>query len=198
MALEQGEADIAGAHLLDNESGEFNIPFIKRLMPNETVTLMNLMQRVQGLMLATRNPKHITGIKDLTRTDVTFVNRQKGSGTRMWLDSHLLSLGIAANNVRGYEREEKTHVAVSNIIAQGEADVGLGAQSSASVAGLDFIPLFKESYDLITLQGNFEQPRIQRIKEVVSSKSFQQMLNSMPGYDLSQTGNTITVKPNKN
>jgi molybdate-binding protein/DNA-binding transcriptional regulator YhcF (GntR family) len=198
LALEQGEADIAGAHLLDNESGEFNIPFIKRLMPNETVTLMNLMQRVQGLILAARNPKHITGIKDLTRTDITFVNRQKGSGTRMWLDSQLLSLGIASNNIRGYEREEKTHVAVSNIIAQGEADVGLGAQSAASIAGLDFIPLFKESYDLITLQANFEQPRIQRVKEVISSKSFQQMLNSMPGYDLSQTGNIVTVKPNKN
>ena len=147
MALEQGEADIAGSHLLDTESGEFNIPFIKRIMPNETVTLMNLMQRVQGLILAAGNPKHITGIKDLGRADVTFVNRQKGSGTRMWLDSQLLNLGIISDKINGYDHEENTHVAVSNIIADGEADVGIGAQSAANIAGLDFIPLFKERYE---------------------------------------------------
>ena len=195
MALEQGEADIAGAHLLDNDSGEFNVPFIRRLMPNDTVVLINLMQRVQGLILAPGNPKHITGINDLKRSDITFVNRQKGSGTRILLDSQLLSLGIAPAEVRGYEREEKTHIAVATLIAQGEADAGLGAHSAANVAGLDFIPLFKERYDLVALQASFEQPHMQRIKEVVDSESYQKMLSSMPGYDLSQTGKMITLGP---
>ena len=195
MALEQGEANIAGAHLMDTESGEFNIPFIKRLMPSETVVLMNLVHRVQGLILAAGNPKKITSLNDLTRTDVTFVNRQKGSGTRMSLDSQLLNLGIAPKDIRGYESKEKTHLAVSNVIAQGGADVGLGTQTAANTTGLDFIPLFKERYDLVMLQANFEQPSIQRIKQVVTSRSFKKMLSSMPGYDLSQTGNIITVKP---
>lgn len=195
MALQSGEADISGAHLLDSESGEFNVPFIRRLMPNDTVILMNLMQRVQGLMLAPGNPRHITGIGDLKRQGVAFVNRQKGSGTRILLDSQLLSSGIAPYEVQGYEREEKTHIAVATFIAQGQADVGLGAQSAADIAGLDFIPLFKERYDLVVLQASYEQPRMQKIKEVVGSSSFKKMLGTMPGYDLSQTGSITTIRP---
>jgi putative molybdopterin biosynthesis protein len=195
MALQLGEADISGAHLLDVDSGEFNAPFIRRLMPGETVVLMNLMQRVQGLMLAPGNPRHVTGISDLPRKDVTFVNRQRGSGTRILLDAQLRSLGIAPADVRGYEREEKTHIGIATFIAGGQADTGLGAQSAASVAGLDFIPLFKERYDLVILQASFEQPRMQMIKEVVASDTFKDMMGAMPGYDLSQTGRIITVRP---
>ncbi len=195
MALEYRDADIAGAHLIDNESGEFNIPFIKRLMPNETVVLMNLVQRVQGLMVAPGNPKRITGIGDLNRPDITFVNRQKGSGTRMLLDSHLLRLGIQPSEISGYEREESTHIAVATVVAQGQADVALGAQSAADVAGLDFLPLVKERYDLICLHETFERPSVQRIREVLCNEGFRRMISSMPGYDLSETGNITTVKP---
>ena len=195
MALENRDADIAGSHLIDNDSGEFNIPFIKRLMPNETVVLMNLVQRIQGLMVAPGNPKHITGIGDLKRPDVTFVNRQKGSGTRMLLDSQLLKLGIQPSEISGYEREENTHIAVATIVAQGQADVGLGAQSAADVAGLDFMPLVKERYDLVSRQETFEQPSLQRIRGVLCNESFRRMISSMPGYDLSETGSIITVKP---
>lgn len=197
MALENHEADIAGAHLMDNESGESNIPFVKRLMPNETVVLVNLMQRVQGLMLAPGNTKHVTGIPDLKRRDITFVNRQKGSGTRMLLDAQLLDLGIAPTEIKGYEREEKTHMAVATLVARGQADVGLGAQSAANVAGLDFIPLLKERYDLVALQDNLARPEMQRVMEVVRSQSFQKMLGSIPGYDLSETGKTRTVSPRR-
>lgn len=195
VALECRDADIAGAHLMDDDSGRFNVPFVKRMMPNETVVLLNLMQRVQGLMVARGNPKHVLGIEDLKRPDITFVNRQNGSGTRILLDSRLLKLGIAQAEVKGYEREEKTHMAVASLVAQGKADAGLGAQSAASVAGLDFIPLLKERYDLIALQESFEQPSFQRIQEVVRQETFKDMLNSIPGYDVSETGKIITVSP---
>ena len=196
MALEYGEADIAGTHLMDNDTGEFNIPFIKRLMPNETVILINLMQRVQGLMVAPGNPKYVMGILDLKRPDITFVNRQKGSGTRILLDSQLRKLGIEPASVRGYEREENTHISVATVIAQGQADVGLGAQSAASVAQLDFIPLLKERYDLVTLQKNLANPCVQRVVEVIRQESLHKMLRSIPGYDLTDTGIMVTVNVN--
>ena len=195
VALECGEADIAGAHLLDERSGEFNIPFVRRLMSNETVIVINLVKRVQGMMLAPKNPKHILGIQDLARPDITFVNRQKGSGTRILLDSRLLSLGITATEIKGYEHEESTHMAVASLIAQGRADAGLGAQSAANVVGLDFIPLLKERYDLIALQEKFEQPPLNKLKEVICSDSFRNVLRSMPGYDISETGKITIVSP---
>ena len=195
VALECGEADIAGAHLLDDKSGEFNIPFIRRLMSNETVVVINLVQRVQGLMVAPKNPRHIIGIQDLTRPDITFVNRQKGSGTRILLDSRLLSLGIMPAEIKGYEHEETTHMAVASLIAQGRADTGLGAQSAANTVGLDFIPLLKEHYDLVALKETFERPPLDKIKEVVCSDNFRNILRSIPGYDVSETGKTTIVGP---
>ena len=195
VALECRQADIAGAHLLDQDSGRFNVPFVKRLMPNETVILMNLVQRVQGLMLAPKNPKHILGIEDLTRPDITFVNRQSGSGTRILFDSRLLNLGMAPAKIRGYEHEEKTHTAVASLIGQRRADVGLGAQSAANAFGLDFIPLLKERYDLIALKEVFERPSLCKLQEAVCSDSFRHMLSSMPGYDVTDTGKTVTISP---
>ncbi len=195
MALEYRDADIAGSHLFDADTAEFNVPFIKRLFPNEAVVLITFMERVQGLMLTAGNPKGIAGITDLKRRGITFVNRQKGSGTRNLLDAQLLSHGIKPGDVRGYEREENTHIAVATLVAQGQADVGLGAQSAASVVGLDFIPLFKERYDLVVLQEILEQPRLQKVLETIRNEKFQGMLRSLPGYDLSKTGNMIVVKP---
>lgn len=193
--LECRDADIAGSHLIDDETGQFNVPFVRRVMPSERVVVMNLMQRVQGMMVPRGNPKHIVGIEDLRRPDVTFVNRQKGSGTRMLLDSRVLKAGITAAEIKGYPREETTHMAVATLVAHGQADTGLGAQSAASVAGLDFIPLLKERYDLIALQEDFERPSLQKLQEVVQQESFKNMLRSIPGYDVSETGKIITVGP---
>lgn len=195
MALESGEADIAGAHLMDAETGEFNIPFVKRLMPNETVIIINLVQRVQGLMVAAGNPREITSFDDLKRAGIIFVNRQKGSGTRILLDSRLLNAGIPAAGIRGYRREEKTHVAVATLIAEGQADVGLGAESAARAVGLDFIPVLKERYDLVALKENFDRLRLERVLDVLRGESFRKMLGSLPGYDLSETGSHTVIAP---
>ncbi len=195
VALECGEADIAGAHLLDEESGQFNIPFIRRLMPSETVAVMNLVQRIQGLMVAPDNPKQIISLADLKRPDVSFVNRQKGSGTRIYLDSQLLRLGISPDQIRGFEREETTHVGVAAAVAEGKADSGMGTQSAAASAGLDFIPLMKERYDLICLKEHFDRSPLAWLAVTVRSRDFKAMLNSMPGYDTSDTGEVRFVGP---
>ncbi len=193
LALERGEADIAGAHLYDEETGEYNISYAKKLIPNETLVLINLVQRIQGLMIKPGNPKHILSIRDLGRTDITFVNRQKGSGTRILLDAELRRQNISSARINGYDREETTHSRVAGVISQDEADVGLGAQSSASAAGLDFIPLVKERYDLVFLQANIENPGIQSILAAITQESFREMLRSVPGYDLSNTGDIIRI-----
>ena len=195
MALERNEADIAGAHLFDEETAEYNISYVKKLMPNETVILLNLVQRIQGLMVKPGNPKHILGVRDLTRPDITFVNRQKGSGTRILLDAQLLHQGISPAKVKGYKREEITHSAVAGAVARDTADVGLGAQSAASAAGLDFIPLVKERYDFIMLKDSMESAPFNLIPEVVRSEVFLAMLGSMPGYDTSETGRMYTIRP---
>lgn len=195
MALERREADIAGTHLIDTVTGEYNIPYIKKLFPNETVVVINLVQRMQGLMIAPRNPKHIVSILDLTRPDVTFVNRQKGSGTRVLLDAQLRKAGIKSASIKGYEREENTHVSVAAAVAQGHADAALGAQSAAFNARLDFIPMLKERYDLAILKENLVNPAVQRVIEVIRQESFHNMLASIPGYDLTDTGIMNTVHP---
>jgi molybdate-binding protein/DNA-binding transcriptional regulator YhcF (GntR family) len=196
IALECGEADIAGIHLLDEETGQYNIPYVRRLMPNETVVAMNLMWRMQGLMVAPGNPKGVLGIADLRRPDIVFVNRQKGSGTRMLIDSKLNALGIQPEEVRGYEHEEITHIATASQVSRGAADAGFGAQSAASTAGIDFIPLFKESYDLITLKDVSERPGLAELHAMVASEVFRNILMSLPGYDVTDTGKKTVIQPN--
>ncbi len=194
VALERGEADIAGSHLVDEQTGEFNLPFIRKLMPNERVVVINLMQRTQGLMVAKGNPKKILGVEDLTRKGVTFVNRQKGSGTRILLDSRLRKANIAHSAIKGYEREETTHMAVAGLIARRKADAGMGAQSAADVSGLDFIPVFKERYDLVMLQDTLEKKPLNIIPEIVQSIEYKKMLKSIPGYDITDTGKLKILK----
>lgn len=195
LALERGEADIAGAHLADEDTGDYNVPFIRRFMPNEVVTCITLVQRIQGLMVKRGNPKQIISIRDIARHDVSFINRQKGSGTRMLLDSLLRRNNLVPGKIKGYKREGNTHVTVASAILRNEADVGLGAQSAASAAGLDFIPMVKERYDLVVLKERAATAPLMMISEVVRSAIFRTMLGSIPGYDTSATGRVITVRP---
>ncbi len=195
LALERGEADIAGSHLLDEETGDYNVSHVRKLMPNESVLLVTLMQRIQGLMVSHGNPKHIIDFADLARPDVVYVNRQKGSGTRNLLDGRLRSHGVSQDTVKGYTRELNTHIAVAAAIARGTADVGLGAQSAASAAGLDFIPVAKERYDLVLLQESALKPPLNLIPDIVAGEEYRKMLTSLPGYDTSATGRTILIRP---
>lgn len=189
MALKRGEAHIAGTHLLDEESGEYNVPYLKRLLPGCPVVLVNLAYRQQGFVVKKGNPKGISAFHDLVRDDVVFVNRQAGSGTRLLLDKHLRDLAIDAARIAGYDRDEYTHMAVASAVLTGLADTGLAVLSSARALDLDFIPVAEERYDLAIPEAYFGQPIIQRLLSIVRDDAgFRESVLAMGGYDLRDMG----------
>ncbi|MGQ9570093.1 MAG: molybdopterin biosynthesis protein [Thermodesulfovibrionales bacterium] len=194
MALKRGEAHLAGTHLLDEETGEYNIPFIKRLLSDKKIILINLVYREQGLLVLKGNPKNIQGFKDLTRDDVIFVNRQSGAGTRLLTDKSLRELNINPKDVKGYEREEYTHMGVASAVLTGLADTGLAILASAKALGLDFIPVAKERYDLAIPQEFIETEMIQNLLKIIrEDKEFMETVERLGGYDISDMGKVIYV-----
>ncbi len=191
LALKRGEAHLAGSHLLDEESGEYNVPYVKRLLPDQEMVIINLVYREQGLMFAKGNPKGITGLPDLLPQEISFVNRQRGSGTRILLDFKLRKLGINPAQIRGYERMEFTHLAVAAAIASGTADAGLGIRAAATSLNLDFIPLLKERYDLVIPRSYYESPFLQPLLTILRQSSFQTEVEALGGYDTSHMGQVV-------
>jgi putative molybdopterin biosynthesis protein len=188
LALQRGEAHMAGSHLLDEESGEYNVPYVQRLLPGEKVVVMTLVHRDQGLIVPKGNPKGIATLQDLTREDVSFVNRQKGAGTRVLLDYKLKELKLDPAKIIGYEREEFTHLAVAAAVKGGAADVGLGILAAARALELDFVPLLKECYDLVIPEVHYESPLLRPLLELITSEAFKQAVEALGGYDTSDTG----------
>lgn len=193
IALQEGRADLAGVHLLDEETGEYNYPYVKHLLPGREMAIIHLAYRIQGLMFAAGNPKRIRSLEDLTRPDITLINRQKGSGTRILLDQELRRRGIAASEVKGYAREVDTHLAVTRSIAGGKSDVGLGIEAAARACQIDFLPLYKERYDLVTPIESYRNKKLRQLLDVIGSKDFQKAVTEAGGYDTSQTGTTTFV-----
>lgn len=190
IALQEERAHLAGIHLLDEETGEYNYPYIKRILPGREVAIVHLVYRIQGLMLARGNPKNIRGIADLKRPEITFVNRQEGSGTRVLLDIQLRQLGISPHEIKGYEQEMETHLAVGLIISHGEADAALGIEAAARSCDLDFLPLFRERYDLVMPVASYRSKLLAPMLETVVSDEFKEVVDKAGGYDTSQTGMT--------
>ncbi len=193
LALQRGEAHMAGSHLLDEETGEYNIPYVQRLLPDQEVVVLGFVYREQGLIVARGNPKGIRGLEDLTREDVTFVNRQRGAGTRVLLDYELKKRGISPRRIRGYERVEYTHLAVAAAVKGGAADVGLGILAAARALDLDFIPLFRERYDLIVPKVHFDSPLLAPLLDVIHSDRFREAVEALGGYDTSPMGKVLAV-----
>ena len=192
IALKRGEAHIAGTHLLDEETGEYNVAFIQRLLPDRKIMLMNLVYREQGLLVLKGNPKNIRGFQDLTRNDVIFVNRQAGAGTRLLTDKCLRELGINPNGVIGYEREEYTHMGVASAVLTGVADTGLAILASARALNLDFIPVAKERYDLAVPQEYLDTEMIRCLLTIIrEDREFREMVMQLGGYDISDMGAVI-------
>jgi molybdate-binding protein/DNA-binding transcriptional regulator YhcF (GntR family) len=193
IALQEGRADLAGIHLLDAETGEYNYPYVKHLLPGREMAIVHLAYRIQGLMFATGNPKRIRSIDDLRRPDITLINRQRGSGTRILLDQELRKLGMTPSDVKGYTHEVDTHLAVAKGIAQGEADVGLGIEAAARASQIDFLPLYRERYDLVMPIENHRSKRLAPLLRIIVGKDFQKAVTEAGGYDTSQTGTTTFV-----
>jgi putative molybdopterin biosynthesis protein len=188
--LRQGLCQVSGAHLLD-ENGEYNTPFVRHLFPDRQVELFTLAHRTQGLMLAAGNPKHIRGIRDIARPNIRFVNRNAGSGTRLWLDAELRHQGIPAVNITGYEKTVKTHSEAASLVAVNKADVSLGLQAAAHQNGLDFIPLFEERYDLVLPRENEE--KLSPLLDHLQTAAFRNVLNTLTGYNPAHSGEQIQL-----
>ena len=191
IALARGEAHIAGSHLLDEATGEYNLSFIRRFLSGKSVVVVNLVQRIQGLILPKGNPRGIEILDDLTRDGIVFLNRQRGSGTRLLLDYKLNELGIEPDSIQGYDREEYTHLAVAAAVAGGRADVGLGILSAANAMGLDFVPLLSEQYDLVIPSEHYESERVRFVLSLIRSDAFKAEVNTLGGYETATMGHVV-------
>jgi putative molybdopterin biosynthesis protein len=193
MAVKRGVCHVAGSHLLDTEDGTYNISYIRKYLPQIPVRVTNLVLRDQGLIVRHGNPRGICGIEDLGREDVTFINRQPGSGTRILLDYRLKQIGLDPARINGYQNEEYTHMSVAVAVLSGTVDVGLGIYAAARALRLDFIPIVTEQYDLVIPTEHLETEMIQRLLEIINSPAFKQQVESLGGYHTERTGEMIDV-----
>jgi putative molybdopterin biosynthesis protein len=188
--LRQGLCQISGSHLFD-ESGEYNRSFVRYLFPDREIEIFTLAYRMQGLMLASGNPKSVKNISDIANPNIRFVNRNGGSGTRLWLDKELSRLNIQAEQVRGYNKVVKTHSEAAALVANNKADAALGLQAAAHQHGLDFFPLFEERYDFVLPRQN--EKVVTPLLDYLQTYDFRAKLNALPGYNSAHTGEQIPL-----
>ena len=192
MAVKKGLCHLAGSHLLDTTDGSYNTSYIKRYLPEfqgkDQVRLINLVFRDQGLILPAGNPKGIKGIADLARGDITIINRQGGSGTRILMDYRLRELGLDPSQINGYENEEFTHMAVAVAVLSGSADVGLGIFAAANALKLEFVPVVTEQYDMVVPRSTFEGKNFGLLLDIICSSNFKKRVEAMGGYSTHKTG----------
>lgn len=191
VALRRGEAHLAGSHLLDPQTGEYNISYIRQYMPNIPVKVVALVGRDQGLIVKKGNQKGIKGLGDLTRPNIQFVNRQRGAGTRVLLDYHLNLMTIPQESIAGYTQEEYTHLGVAAAVASGRADCGLGVAAAAQALDLDFIPLFQERYDLVMPKQLAGDKLLAPLFDLLAESRFREAVSQLKGYDVSVIGAVI-------
>lgn len=188
IALRQGIAQVTGCHLLDSQSGEYNLPFVRHLFPDIPVRLVTLAHRVQGLLVAAGNPKGIHNLQDLARPDVRLVNRNRGSGTRIWLDRQIETGGLPVKELPGSVPEVRTHTAVAEAVSGGRADAGIGLYAAAQKFELDYVPLFQERFDLVFPSELSAQPMLARLLDFLNSALFRRILEQLGGYESAQSG----------
>jgi putative molybdopterin biosynthesis protein len=190
-ALRDGLCHLAGSHLLDPATGEYTLPYLEKLLPGRDVAVVRLVHRDQGLIVAPGNPTGTTGIEDVARRGLRYVNRQRGAGTRMLLDHELARHGIEPDTIDGYRREEHTHLAVAAAVAAGRADCGLGVLAAARAFGLDFVPVAQEPYDLVLLTDSIEDELLAPLWSLLESAEFRRAVEGLGGYDTSEMGRRI-------
>ena len=182
--MHRGETHLAGSHLLDEATGEYNLAFVRRYVPGRALVVVNLVHRIQGFIVPPGNPRSVTTLADLTcATASAFVNRQRGSGTRVLLDYLLKQQDIVPAQIQRDEREDFTHLAVAVAVAGRRVDVGLGALSVARALGMDFVALRNEQYDLVILREFYDSELLQPLLALIRSQAFQQQVEALGGYD---------------
>ena len=191
VALRRGEAHLAGSHLLDPDTGEYNVSSIRRYLPDVPVVLVALVGRDQGLIVRPGNPLGLRTLADLGQKGVTFVNRQRGAGTRVLLDFEIGKIGLSGAEIAGYDREEYTHLAVAAAVASGMADCGLGIAAAARALELDFVPLFKERYDLVIPQAYYHSALLRPLLEILQADRFRREVAGLAGYDVTHMGEVM-------
>lgn len=194
ISLYQGKIQAATTHLWDGDTGQYNVPFVRRLLPGIPAVIIHLTVRMQGFYVAKGNPKNILSWEDLKRENITLINREKGAGSRVLLDEHLRLLDIYGKNINGYNRETESHLTVASTVSRGIADVGVGIEKIASqVEGIDFIPLQKERYELVIKKEDMDTPVVQAILEILQSDEFKAEFRDIGGYDISEMGNIVAT-----
>ena len=191
MALSRGETVIAPTHLLDEETGEYNVSYIEKIFPGEEMALIKGVDRIQGIMVKKGNPLGIKGVEDLTR--VRYVNRQRGAGTRVLLDYKLKQAGITPDMIEGYDKEAATHMAVAALVASEEIDAGMGIKPAADAMGLDFIEVGMEEYDFAIRAENLNLPQVKAFRKILESEEFHEKLAEMGGYGWRQAGRIVLI-----
>lgn len=189
--LAEGKVHIAGSHLEDAETGEFNLPFIRSQFPDDEFTVVTFARWEEGWVVTAGNPKGIRGVEDLLHRNVRFVNRESGSGSRSLLDKLLGKTGVPAKKVRGYDRIAYGHLAAAYSVVAGEADVCLATRSAAQTFSLDFVPLHSERYDLVMRKRTADLPTMKLFLDVLQRASLRRKLEVLAGYDTSQTGTIV-------
>lgn len=190
IALRQNLCNLSGAHLLD-ANGEYNLPFVRHLFPDRAMQVVTLAHREQGLMTATGNPKTIHSLADLTRAEVTFINRNPGSGTRLWFDRQLQAEGIPPESIQGYTKYVSTHTECARQVQDGKVDVALGLRAAAHHFDLSFTPLFHERYDIIFTQENSDL--LAPLLEAIQTSAFRREVEALTGYETNHTGEQIPL-----
>lgn len=188
IQMYQGKGDIVSLHLFDGDTGEYNIPYVKRILVGQPCIVMNLLSRTSGFYVQKGNPKRIKTLHDLCDASIQFVNRERGSGIRVFVDEQLRINGISKKSIVGYDWEESNHIGVASQVANGKADVGIGAEKVARIVNVDFVPLIQERYDLVILKTEENNALIETVKEVLQSSELQNELRAIGGYDISKTG----------
>ena len=188
LSLQKNESDIAGSHLWDEQSETYNAPIIQRLFPGEKIAMVTLARRKVGFMVKSGNPLNIQSITDLARPDVRFINRQAGSGTRVYLDSLLQKSNIETTEIRGYNEERITHSEVAAAVFDSRADTGIGLEAAARAYGLDFIYLTLERYDLVMREQTLDLAPVQQLIQWIQSDGFQALLRRLGGYEHTESG----------
>ena len=193
IAIGRGQAHLAGVHLFDAETGDYNLPYIKKLLPGQKLHLVNLVYRMQGWIVPAGNPQGISSISDLVDTEKGFINRQKGAGTRLLFDHLLNEANLSPTQIKGYEREEHTHLNVAAAVAAGTASVGLGILPAARAFGLDFVPVVEERYDLLLSNSFLKTPEAALLLKIIANPKFQSEVEALGGYSMREAGTMIKI-----